>query len=86
MTTRDEIAQVIREYLPGADGKSDSQTIAGEIMPLVRRAQTEALREAAELMLDGDEGLPFDDDQDVAIPSAWLMEHADRIEKEGAGA
>ena len=85
MITRDDIAQAIREYLPGADGKSDSQTIAGEIMPLVRRAQAEVLREAADgaRWALGDASSGHTSTYSVR---KWLREHADRIEKEGAGA
>jgi len=68
------------------EGASRTADYADALMPLVKRAQAEALREAAHLMLDEQGGLPFDDDHDRAITSAWLMEHADRIENEGAGA
>lgn len=43
--------------------------------------QAEALSEAAERMMDEHDGLPFDDDQDRAIASAWLIEEADRIDQ-----
>lgn len=47
----------------------------------VRGSQAEALHAAADQMLDPQSGLPFDDDADRAIASAWLHERADRIEK-----
>lgn len=59
--------------------------IAAALTPLLNSVRAEALREAAQVMLDGDRGLPFDDDQDVAIPSAWLVEYADRIEQNSEG-
>lgn len=47
MNIEQEIAREVLEYVPGADGEADSRTIAAAIMPLVRRAQAEALRDAA---------------------------------------
>ena len=88
---RDEIAEAMigvqsadgREWFifgDTEDDRADTLVLADAIMPLVRRIQAEALREASDLMLDPEEGLPFDDDEDRAIPSAWLLEQSARIE------
>lgn len=55
---------------------------AAAVMPLVRRAQADKVREAAELALDPRDGIPFGAEHDLAIVSAWLDEEADRIEQE----
>lgn len=55
------------------------------IMPLVRRAQADKVRQAAELVMDPRDGLPFNADHDLAIVSAWLDETADRIEQNSEG-
>lgn len=58
------------------------RALAAALMPLVKRAQADEVREVADLVMDPRDGLPFDGDHDLAIVSAWLKEAADRIEKE----
>lgn len=87
MDIEEEIARTLAAWWYDPDGGTDAEVDAfrpdaAALMPLVKRAQAEALREAAELVMDPRDGLPFNADHDLAIVSAWLDETADRIEQE----
>lgn len=85
MTLEEEIARTIDKALDGDCGYGVREHLAAALMPLVRRAQADKVREAAELVMDPRDGPPFNADHDLAIVSAWLDEMADRIEQNSEG-
>lgn len=78
MNLEEEIAQVLHSVCGCGDGPSeDTYYEAGLLVPLVKRAQAEALRDAAR------DARQFLSTYEAA---AWLDNRAARIENEGAGA
>lgn len=87
MTFEEEVARTLAEWRSGEHAEPWEVDMymdaAAAVMPLVKRAQAEALRDAhADIQAYTDSGAPFGH----RPVEEFLLQRADRIENEGAGA
>lgn len=89
MGIRKEIARVIADAQNVPFVGPKQMRVAAAVMPIVERAQAEALREAARVFAEGAWADAFmrgeveDDVSAVQATDRWLNRRADRIENEG---